>query len=174
MSRIARKPLEIPKGVEVSLDNACIRVKGKNGEFNLPLSDAVQVVIENNFINVAAKKNKSSMVGTTCVLVANMMKGVSTGFEEKLKLFGVGYKAELNGDVLELKLGFSHQKFYPAPQGITFKLTSPTEISVLGMDKQSVGQVAADIRKIRPPESYKGKGVRYEKEAIILKEIKKK
>jgi large subunit ribosomal protein L6 len=174
MSRIARKPLEILKGVEVVIENASVRIKGKNGEFNQPLTNAVQVVIENGFINVSAKKDKDPMVGTICKLLGNMIKGVSVGFEKKLKLFGVGYKAELNGNVLELKLGFSHQKFYTAPEGITFKLPSPTEITVEGMDKQKVGQVAADIRAVRPPEAYKGKGVRYADEELVLKEIKKK
>jgi len=174
MSRIAKKPLEIPKGVEFSLENSIVKIKGKNGEFNYSLSNAVDLKIESNLISVSAKKDKHPMVGTTRVLLDNMMKGVSVGFEKKLKLVGVGYRAELKGNVLEFKLGFSHPEEYEAPEGIRFETPTPTEIIVKGMDKQKVGQVAANIRRIRPPEAYKGKGVRYADEQINLKEIKKK
>ncbi len=174
MSRIAKKPLEIPKGVDFSLENSIASIKGKNGQFSYKIDDAVRIEIENNLISVSAKRVKHPMVGTTRVLLQNMLEGVSKGFQKKLKLVGVGYRAELKGNVLEFKLGFSHPKEYVAPEGIRFETPAPTEIVVIGMDKQKVGQVAADIREIRPPEAYKGKGVRYADEEIILKEIKKK
>jgi large subunit ribosomal protein L6 len=174
MSRIAKKPLEIPKGVDFSLENSVANIKGKNGQFSYKIDDAVRIEIENNLISISAKRAKHPMVGTTRVLLGNMLEGVSKGFQKKLKLVGVGYRAELKGNVLEFKLGFSHAKNYTAPEGIRFETPAPTEIVVIGMDKQKVGQVAADIREIRPPEAYKGKGVRYADEVIILKEIKKK
>lgn len=174
MSRIARKPLEIPKGVEFSLENGHVRVKGKNGEFKYALNDAVHVEIKDNQVLVSAKKTQDPMVGTTRKLLGNMVQGVHTGFEKKLKLFGVGYKAELKGNVLEFKMGFSHPVTYPAPKGISFELPNPAEITIKGMDKQQVGAVAAQLRDIRKPESYKGKGVQYENERLKLKEVKKK
>jgi len=174
MSRIAKKPLELPKGVDFSLENSVAHIKGKNGQFSYKIDNAVEVAIENNLISVSAKRAQHPMVGTTRVLLGNMIEGVSKGFQKKLKLIGVGYRAELKGNILEFKLGFSHSKDYTAPEGIRFETPSPTDIVVMGMDKQKVGQVAADIREIRPPEIYKGKGVRYADEEIILKEIKKK
>lgn len=174
MSRIAKKPLEIPKGVEFSLKDSWVSVKGKNGEFKYQISDAVNLEIQDNIVSISAKKDKHPMVGTTRVLLENMIHGVNVGFEKKLKLIGVGYRAILNGDVLDLSLGFSHPVKYPAPTGIRFEVPSVTEIVIKGMDKQVVGQVAAEIRVIRPPEPYKGKGIRYSDEKVNLKEIKKK
>lgn len=174
MSRIAKKPLEIPKGVEFSIKEACVRIKGKNGEFNYPLNDAVQVKVDGNLVLVSASKDKDPMVGTTRKLLGNMVHGVHVGFEKKLKLFGVGFRAELKGNTLEFKMGFSHPVTFPAPVGITFELPSATEIAIKGKDKQLVGEVAAKIQKIRKPDAYKGKGVQFEGEKLTLKEIKKK
>lgn len=174
MSRIAKKPLEIPKGVECSIRDSQIYVKGKNGEFTLPINEAVNVDIDNNVVSISAKKDKHPMVGTTRILLGNMFQGASVGFEKKLKLVGVGYKAKVNGNILELELGYSHPVTCNAPEGISFEVPTPTDIIVKGKNKQAVGEMAAKIRSKRKPEVYKGKGIRYANEVIIQKEVKKK
>jgi large subunit ribosomal protein L6 len=178
MSRIAKLPLTIPTGVEIKLEGNTIRVKGPKGAMELPLANSVELNIEGNVVHVVQKdtgfEQTTAMVGTTRVLLGNMVKGVSTGFERSLKLVGVGYRAKVVGKVLELSLGFSHPVNYAIPEGIVIEAPSVTDIIVKGHDKQKIGQVAADIRAYRPPEPYKGKGVRYSDEVVILKETKKK
>lgn len=178
MSRIARKPLAIASGVEVKLaENNEVRIKGPKGEFVRPIHPAVNVTLEGSELYVVPneKHDKSkSMVGTVRVLLANMVHGVSQGFEKKLQLVGVGYRAQLKGKQLELSLGFSHPVLFPVPEGITIEVPSNTEIVVKGADKEQVGQIASEIRAFRPPEPYKGKGVRYVDERIVRKEAKKK
>ena len=174
MSRIAKKPLTVPKGVEFNVNNREVHVKGKKGVFTLSLDEAVMLEVEGNVIYVRAKKLPHPMVGTTCKLLANMMTGDSDGFERKLQLVGVGYRAKTQGKTLELSLGFSNPVLYPIPEGITIEVPSNTEIIVQGSDKQRVGKVAAEIREFRPPEPYKGKGVRYFGEKVVIKETKKK
>lgn len=174
MSRIAKKPLQIPTGAEFTVQDNVVHIKGKKGEFKYQINDAVQLKTEGNVIQISAKKNPHPMVGTTRVLLQNMLTGVTEGFEKKLQLVGVGYRAKIEGDALELSLGFSHPVRYKAPQGVTFECPSNTEIVIRGSNKQVVGETAAKIRAFRPPEIYKGKGVRYFGEIIVLKETKKK
>lgn len=174
MSRIAKKPLTVPKGVEFNINNREVHVKGKKGVFTLSLDEAVTLEVEGNLIYVRARKAVHPMVGTTCKLLSNMLTGVSEGFERKLQLFGVGYRAKTQGNTLELSLGFSNPVQFPIPEGITIDVPSNTEIIVKGSDRQKVGQVAAEIREFRPPEPYKGKGIRYSDEIVIIKETKKK
>lgn len=174
MSRIARKPIEIPKGVDFNLQGQNITVKGKKGEFNYTVDNAVIVQVDNNFIMVTAKKARHPMVGTTTKLIRNMIQGVDKGFERKLVLVGVGYRAKVQGNTLELSLGFSHPVQFQMPEGITVEVPSNTEIIVKGSDVQAVGEIAAKIRAVRPPEPYKGKGVRYSDEKVDIKETKKK
>jgi large subunit ribosomal protein L6 len=178
MSRIARKPLKIPSNVDVKqLDNKVV-VKGTKGELSYQLHEAVKISIKDGSLLVSASENNiaesKSMVGTTKILLENMVHGVSKGFERKLKLVGVGYRAKVQGKTLDLNLGFSHAINYIIPNTITITTPSNTEVIISGMDKQLVGQTAAEIRSLRPPEPYKGKGVRYEDEKIVLKETKKK
>jgi large subunit ribosomal protein L6 len=188
MSRLAKKPIVIPNGVSITivdvknektaLMNKQIQAKGKKGNLSFNLDDkAVLVEIKDSEINVKPAQNQtlvSPLVGTTFRSIQNLIKGVSEGFESKLELVGVGYRAKMQGDVLELSLGKSHPIFYEAPEGITIEVPSATSIVVKGAEKDKVGQVAAEIRKERPPEVYKGKGVRYEGEKVNLKEVKKK
>lgn len=174
MSRIARKPIEIPAGVEFKLDGRHFSVKGKRGEFNQTLDHAVDVKVEGKEITVKAHKNPTPMIGTTAKMIRNMIRGVSEGFECKLTLVGVGYRAKVQGNSLELSLGFSHPVVFLIPKGITVECPSNTEIIVKGSDPQIVGEIAAKIRAKRPPEVYKGKGVRYADEKIEIKETKKK
>lgn len=179
MSRIARKPLLIPSNVTVEqAETGRLLVKGPNGQFDHTVHPAVNVSIENNEISLSLKKKNASehksQLGTACVLLANCIVGVTNGFEKKLTLVGVGYRAKLQGKDLELSLGYSHPVIYSVPEGITIEVPTATEIVVKGADKQKVGQVSAEIRMKRPPEPYKGKGVRYSDERIILKETKKK
>lgn len=174
MSRIAKKPLTVPKGVEFNVSNREVHVKGKKGVFTLPLHEAVTLEVEGNVIYVRARTAGHPMIGTTCKLLNNMLVGVSEGFERKLQLVGVGYRAKTQGNILELSLGFSNPVQFPIPEGITIDVPSNTEIIVKGSDKQKVGQVAAEIREFRPPEPYKGKGVRYSDEVVKIKETKKK
>lgn len=187
MSRLAKKPIAIPSGVNVTLVDIKdekkdamvkqIQVKGKNGNLSFNLDpEAVHVQVEGNEIKVAPKNEKkvSALVGTTFITIGNLIKGVSEGFVSKLQLVGVGYRAKMQGNVLELSLGFSHPVFYPAPEGITIEVPTPTDIIVKGSEASKVGQVAAEIRDKREPENYKGKGVRYLDEPINLKEVKKK
>lgn len=177
MSRIAKIPLTIPTGVEFKLEGNVIHVKGPKGVMNLKLSDSVAVTVDGDQVQVSEKVNygqTAAMVGTTRVLLGNMVQGVHTGFQRALKLVGVGYRAKVVGSTLELSLGFSHPVNYAIPEGITIEAPTVTEIVIKGFDKQKVGQVAAEIRAYRSPEPYKGKGVRYSDEVVILKETKKK
>lgn len=177
MSRIARLPLDLPNGVEVKQENSFVYIKGPKGAFEHKVHASVIVNIEDKQVSVTPNvKHEASraMVGTTMALIKNMVLGVSEGFERKLTLVGVGYRAKITGKDLELSLGYSHPVLYPIPEGITIEAPSNTEIVIKGADKQRVGQVAAEIRKTRPPEYYKGKGVRYSDEQISLKETKKK
>lgn len=177
MSRIAKKPIEVPGGVTVTLEGNALAVKGARGELTCTIDDAVSVVQEDGVLNVRQVGEGShahAMSGTTRALVSNMVTGVSQGFERRLTLVGVGYRAQVQGKVLNLTLGFSHPVNHPIPDGITIETPSQTEIVVKGIDKQKVGQVAAEIRAYRPPEPYKGKGVRYSDEEVVRKETKKK
>lgn len=178
MSRIAKNPVAIPSGVEVKLSDNEIVVKGKLGELKQSLnSELVEVKNDNGQILFAVKNDSreaNALSGTFRALVANMVKGVSDGFEKKLQLVGVGYRAQAQGKALNLSLGFSHPVVYNLPDGITAQTPSQTEIVISGADRQKVGQVAAEIRGFRPPEPYKGKGVRYADETVVLKETKKK
>jgi large subunit ribosomal protein L6 len=177
MSRIANAPVNIPKGVDVSLSGNTVNVNGGKGKLSFDVHSSVEVKQEDSQIKFSARhRDKSSiaMAGTMRSIVNNMVVGVSDGFEKKLELKGVGYRAQAQGNTLNLTLGFSHPVNYAVPQGITVETPSQTEIVVKGCDKQQVGQVAAEIRAYRPPEPYKGKGVRYVNEQIVMKEAKKK
>lgn len=177
MSRIAKKPIEVPSGVTVTLSDSSLAVKGAKGELSFALDRNVEVVQENGVLQVrqAGEGHQAhAMAGTTRALVNNMVVGVSQGFERRLSLVGVGYRAQAQGSTLNLTLGFSHPVNYAVPEGITIETPTQTEIVVRGVDKQKVGQVAADIRAYRPPEPYKGKGVRYSDEVVVRKETKKK
>lgn len=177
MSRIAKYPVELPKGVEFQQSGLNVTVKGSKGTLSMELNPEIELSQEDNAITVKPRSGSRfavAMSGTTRALIANMAQGVSEGFEKKLELVGVGYRAQAQGKTLNLTLGFSHPVAYPVPEGITIETPSQTEISVKGADKQQVGQVAAEIRRFRPPEPYKGKGVRYAGERVVMKEAKKK
>lgn len=178
MSRIAKKPIELPSGLEVKLDGQQISIKGSKGSLDYNIHPSVNVSEESNMlvVSITDKSNVSAwaMAGTMRSMINNMVIGVSTGFEKKLELVGVGYRAKAQGDMLNLTLGFSHPVDYQLPTGIIAETPTQTEIIVSGMDKQKVGQVAAEIRAYRPPEPYKGKGVKYAGEHIIRKQAKKK
>ena len=184
MSRIANQPVTLPTGVEVNVVDQMINVKGPKGNLAMPLHRFVDLKIEDKLVKVSKKENlktardevalSRAIAGTTRALVDNMVTGVSAGFEKKLQLIGVGYRAQVQGKSLGLTLGFSHPVNYPVPEGITIETPEPTVIIVKGVDKQLVGQVSADIRAYRPPEPYKGKGVRYADEHVKRKETKKK
>jgi large subunit ribosomal protein L6 len=175
MSRIAKSPIEVVKGVDVKIDGQHVSVKGDKGTMELDVHPTVAVSLDDGVIGVTPANDSAwAMAGTMRALLGNMVHGVSQGFEKKLELVGVGYRAQGKGKVLSLSLGFSHPIDYPVPEGITISTPSQTEIVVAGSDKQRVGQVAAEIRAFRPPEPYKGKGVRYADERIIRKEAKKK
>jgi large subunit ribosomal protein L6 len=177
MSRIAKKPVELPNGVELKEVGGELSVKGPKGELSLKLNSEVSLKVEDNVVTFEPKSGSrfaTAVTGTTRSLVNNMVVGVSNGFERKLELVGVGYRAKAQGNKLNLSLGFSHPVDYEVPEGITVETPSQTEVVVKGIDKQQVGQVAAEIRRYRPPEPYKGKGVRYADERVVLKEAKKK
>ncbi len=177
MSRVAKVPVPLPKGVEFKLNDGVAVVKGPKGELSLKVDPSVEVAQEGAELQIRTpgkEKPFGAMSGTTRALLANMVQGVSQGFEKKLELRGVGYRAQAQGNVLNLTLGFSHPVAYPVPAGITIETPSQTEVVVKGVDRQKVGQVAADIRRYRPPEPYKGKGVRYSGERVVMKEAKKK
>ena len=177
MSRIANKPVEIPSGVEVNISGQSMSAKGKLGSLSMEVNEKVQVKQEDNVLKFSGKDGVDgsvAMAGTMRSLADNMVVGVSQGFEKKLELIGVGYRAQAQGNKLNLTLGFSHPVVYDVPEGISIETPSQTEIVVKGADKQRVGQVSADIRAYRPPEPYKGKGVRYSDERVIRKEAKKK
>ena len=177
MSRVAKANVTIPAGVDVSINADSIKVKGKNGELSQALNALVS--ISNNegklsFAPVNDSRAADALAGTFRQLVNNMVKGVTEGFEKKLSLIGVGYKASVQGSKLNLAVGFSHPVNFEAPQGITITTPTPTEIVIKGADRQVVGQLAAEIRAVRPPEPYKGKGIRYSEEKVVIKETKKK
>ncbi len=175
MSRIAKQPVEIPSGVDVKLNGQHLAVKGSKGEMSMNIHDDVCVECSDNEINVQLEKTKNiAMAGTMRSLINNLVIGVSAGFEKKLELVGVGYRAQVKGSTLNLSLGFSHPVNYPIPEGVKVETPSQTEVVITGADKQKVGQVAAEIRAYRPPEPYKGKGVKYVDERIVRKEAKKK
>lgn len=178
MSRIAKNPITIPAGVDVSVDGQVVTVKGAKGQLQQVVNNLVKVARNdaNDVVVDVCEDTKPSwtMAGTTRALINNLVTGVSTGFEKKLQLIGVGYRAQAQGKVLNLTLGFSHPVNYELPEGVTAETPSQTEIVVKGIDKQKVGQVAAEIRAYRPPEPYKGKGVRYADEHVVRKEAKKK
>ena len=177
MSRVAKAPVSIPKGVDVTLNDNNITVKGGNGQLAFNFNSAVGISIEDNVIRMQWDKDNQEAIaqaGTARALIQSMVKGVSEGYERKLALVGVGYRAQAKGNVLSLSLGYSHPVEYQVPEGITIETPSQTDIVVKGIDKQQVGQVAAKIRAYRPPEPYKGKGVRYADETVAKKEAKKK
>lgn len=177
MSRVAKNPVNVPAGVEVKFGTDNLIVKGKNGELSLPLSSEVKIELVDEqlvFSTEAKTKKANAMSGTVRALVANMIKGVSEGFEKKLQLIGVGYRAQAQGTTLNLSLGFSHPVVYQLPKNVSVQTPSQTEIILSSADKQALGQVAAEIRGFRPPEPYKGKGVRYSDEVVVMKEAKKK
>ena len=177
MSRVGKNPVEVPSGVEVSIAGKVIAAKGKLGALQYETTDDVSVSIEDGKIKVTPvnqSKKARSMWGTARSRVQNLVVGVSDGFKKELEISGVGYRALVQGRDLVLQLGFSHDVIYPIPEGIEIKCEKPTLVSVSGMDKQRVGQVAAEIRNFRKPEPYKGKGVKYADETIVRKEGKKK
>ena len=177
MSRIGKKPVALPSGVTATVDGQTVRVKGPKGELSLTLVDDVTVELGPDGISVGPRqldKRGRAMWGLSRSLVANLVTGVSKGFERRLEISGVGYRAAVQGRNLNLSLGYSHDVVYPIPEGISVTATKPTELVVAGIDKQRVGQIAAEIREFRPPEPYKGKGVKYADERILRKEGKKK
>ena len=172
MSRVGKSPIEIPKGVTVTADGGTVRAKGPNGELAAEIANGITVSIDENVVTIARgseTKEVRSLHGTMRALVANMVRGVSEGFLKNLDIIGVGYGAELKGKKLVLKLGYSHPVEYSAPDGVSIEVPEPTRIVVKGADRQLVGQVAADIRAFRPPEPYKGKGIRYHDEHVRRK-----
>lgn len=174
MSRVAKKPVALPKGVELNVQADSISAKGPKGTLSVPKPAAIDVKVEDGTAVFATEDAALiPLTGTLRAILANMVKGVSEGFERKLELVGVGYRASMQGKDLNLSLGFSHPILFPAPEGITITTPTQTEILVAGADKQRVGEVAAKIRGFRPPEPYKGKGVKYAGEVIIRKEAKK-
>jgi large subunit ribosomal protein L6 len=177
MSRIGKKSVPIPSGVTANVEGQTVKVKGPKGALQVVLPDDVTVKMEGGGVKVDPRnetKRARSMWGTSRTLVNNLVIGVTKGYERKLEITGVGYRAALQGKNLQIALGYSHDVVYPVPEGITIATPKPTEIMVSGIDKQKVGQVAAEIRAFRPPEPYKGKGVKYADEYIFRKEGKKK
>jgi large subunit ribosomal protein L6 len=176
MSRIAKAPVELPSGVTATIAAEAVTIKGAKGSLSLPLVTGVSVAQTEQKLQVSfADPNLSrTSAGATRAHLANMVRGVTKGYEKKLELVGVGFRAQLQGKTLNLTLGFSHPVIFPIPEGISIETPSLTEIIIKGIDRQKVGQVAAEIRAVRPPEPYKGKGVRYAGEQITLKEGKKK
>ncbi len=177
MSRIAKAPISIPKGVDVKLDGNNVTVKGVKGQLSYNFNSKIGLIVTDNLIQVEWDKNNKeaiSQAGTARALVNSMVIGVSDGFEKKLTLIGVGYRAQAKGSVLSLSVGYSHPVDFEVPSDITVETPSQTDIVVKGSDKQQVGQVAAKIRAYRPPEPYKGKGIRYADEKVAKKEAKKK
>jgi len=177
MSRVAKEPIELPQGVEFNQSGMAVSVKGGNGSLSMELNPEVELVREDNTITVKPRSGSrfsAAISGTTRALLANMIEGVTKGFEKKLELKGVGYRAISEGKKLNLTLGFSHPVVFEVPDDVTVETPSQTEVIVKGNDKQRVGQVAAEIRGFRPPEPYKGKGVRYANERVMMKEAKKK
>jgi large subunit ribosomal protein L6 len=174
MSRVAKKPISLPKGVEFKQQDDTLTVKGGKGTLSIAKPAGVEVKLEDGVLTLSPETiEHDAITGTIRAILANMVKGVSDGFERKLELVGVGYRAAMQGKDLSLSLGFSHPVVFQAPEGITIATPTQTEILVQGADKQRVGEVAAKIRGFRPPEPYKGKGVKYSDETIIRKEAKK-
>lgn len=177
MSRIAKNPVVLPKGVDVTLDGNAVSVKGSKGSLEMTVHDSVQIERQDNLLVFAPRSAgvaANAMAGTMRVLVGNMVTGVSDGFERRLQLIGVGYRAAAKGSSLSLTLGFSHPVEYELPAGVSAETPVQTEVVLKSADKQLLGRVAAEIRALRPPEPYKGKGVRYANENVIRKEAKKK
>ena len=177
MSRLAKRPIPVPDGVSASLANGLLTAKGPKGEDSLAVHGEIRMRLDDNAVSVAARSGSRlarSMTGTTCALVKNLFAGVSEGFERRLQLVGTGYRAEAKGGTLALQLGFSHPVEYKVADGVSVQTPSQTEIVLQSVNRQRVGQTAAEIRAIRPPEPYKGKGVRYLGEQLRLKEAKKK
>ncbi len=174
MSRVAKKPVALPKGVDCQVQSGAITVKGPKGTLKMPSPAGVDVAVNGGEVQLKSKdQTDTKMAGTARALLSNMVKGVTEGYSKKLELVGVGYRAAMQGKDLNLTLGFSHPVVFKAPEGITIEVPAQTEIMIKGADKQRVGEVAAKIRSFRPPEPYKGKGVRYSGERITLKEAKK-
>tara|TARA_A100001035_G_scaffold242682_1_gene209329 strand:- start:415 stop:939 length:525 start_codon:yes stop_codon:yes gene_type:complete len=174
MSKIANKPLEILSDVKFNIKDNNISIEGPKGKLEFVKSDDIMIELKENIVKVSTKSETTAMSGTTRSLLSNMLTGVSKGWEKKLTLVGVGYRAKADKTKLELVVGYSHPVNFEIPDGITIETPSQTEIVVTGIDKQKVGQVAADIRSVRPPEPYKGKGIKYSDEEIVKKEAKKK
>ena len=177
MSRIAKAPVELPQGVEFKQEGNVVTIKGSKGSLSLELNSEVELKQEENTLTLAPRSGSrfaTAIAGTMRSLLSNMVVGVTDGYERKLELVGVGYRAQAQGNKLNLTLGFSHPIIYDVPEGVSVETPSQTEVVVKGFDKQKVGQVAAEIRRFRPPEPYKGKGVRYANERVQLKEAKKK
>lgn len=172
MSRVGRKPIPVPAGVEVAVNGPHVKVKGPRGNLERVFHEAVNVEVDNGVVTISRRDDERmsrALHGLSRALLANMVLGVADGFKRELAIVGVGYRAVLKGTTLELQLGFSHPVQVPAPEGISFEVPEPTRIVVSGVDKEQVGQVAADIRKLRPPEPYKGKGIRYSNEYVRRK-----
>ena len=177
MSRIAKKPIELPNGVEFSVNGREVSAKGPKGNLSVTLHDAVELKQEDNVVTLSPRDDRQTslaVTGTMRSVISNIVEGVSAGFEKKMQLVGVGYRAQAQGKQLNLSLGLSHPVNYQVPEGIEIETPAATEIVVRGCDKQKVGQVCAEIRAYRPPEPYKGKGIKYADEQIVRKEAKKK
>jgi len=177
MSRVGKKPVPLPGGVTAAVDGQSVRVKGSKGELRFVVPEDVSVVMDNGAIKVdprSPSKQARALWGTSRARIANLVEGVTKGFEKRLEISGVGFRAAVQGKVLKLSLGYSHEIDFPAPEGVVIAVPRPTEIVISGIDKHQVGQAAAEIRALRSPEPYKGKGVRYSDEFIFRKEGKKK
>jgi large subunit ribosomal protein L6 len=175
MSRVANNPVSLPKGVELTIDGRQVQVKGAKGTLSMDLSEGIDVANDDGTVTVAYDSDAvKAMAGTTRALVNNMVKGVSEGWEKKLVLNGVGYRAKASGNTVNLTIGLSHPVDYELPEGLSAETPTQTEIVIKGIDKQAVGEAAAKIRSFRPPEPYKGKGIRYDDEHVRRKEAKKK
>jgi large subunit ribosomal protein L6 len=177
MSRIGKKPIAVPSGVTANVEGQTVKVKGPKGQLQVVLHDDVSVALDKGTVQVAPRfetKRSRAMYGTSRALIANLVEGVTKGFEKRLEISGVGYRAAVQGKNLQLALGYSHDVMFSIPDGIAITTPKPTEIVITGIDFQRVGQVAAEIRGWRPPEPYKGKGVKYANEFIFRKEGKKK
>lgn len=177
MSRVAKNPITLPKGVETVIAGSAITVKGSKGSLNANLHNDVQVVLDDGILQVSPKNNSrqaDALAGTFRALINNMVTGVTTGFQRKLTLQGVGYRAKAQGEMINIAVGYSHPIDYKLPAGVTAETPTQTEIVLSSTDKQLLGQVASEIRRFRPPEPYKGKGIRYSDEVVYRKEAKKK
>ena len=175
MSKIARKPISLPETTKVTVNVDEINVEGPLGKMRFMKNEGIDIIQEDNVVRIESKKEHLiALSGTTRALLFNMIHGVTHGWKKTLKLVGVGYRAKSQGDTLELTVGYSHPVKFPIPEGLKIETPSQTEISIVGVDKQKVGQVASEIRSVRPPEPYKGKGIRYDDEIIVKKEAKKK